>query len=71
MQHLGQPVERSIRIRAANGFNKRGYRVIMGISIAIIEHCPFLNGFLRDIEIDADNAFSIWFGALDSQFKCI
>ena len=46
--HLGQPIQRRIRIAAAHGFYKRRNRVVVFILAGIVHDSFLLNGFLGD-----------------------
>ena len=56
MQHLRQPVERGVRIRAADRLDEGGNRVVVRVAVGIVNHRLALDGFLRHRQSQAHRA---------------
>ena len=56
MQHFRQPIQRGIRIGAADGFDESRNRIVMRIAIGIIDHRLALDRFLGDFECQVNHA---------------
>ena len=63
MDHLGQPVQGSIRIAAADAFDEGGNGVVMLIAVTVIDDGLFLDAFLGHRHGHADHAIGLrWRG---------
>ena len=47
MQHFRQPIERRVRVGAADRLDEGGNRVVVRVAIGVIDHRLALDGFLR------------------------
>ena len=57
--HLGQPVQGSIRIAAADAFDKGGNGVVMLITVTVINDGLFLDAFLGHRHGHSDHAIGL------------
>ena len=56
MNHLCQPIERGIGITATHRFDEGRYRVVVRITIAVVNNGFLLNAFLRHRQVDMDES---------------
>ena len=69
IEHLGQPVERCIRVAAAHGLDEGRDGVVVRVAVFVVEHGAALDGFLRHIQRDVDDAILVWGRGFDRQFE--
>ena len=68
-KHLRHPIQRSVRVTAAYGFDKRRDRVIMGVAFFVIIQRPLLDGILSHGKRDVDLSVFIGSGTFNSKFN--
>ncbi len=71
IDHLGQPIERRIGIRAAQRFDKGADGIIVIVAILVIEHRPALDALLGHAHVHDNDAILVGRGGLYGQFQGI
>ena len=69
VQHLREPVERGIGIRAADGFDEGGGGVVMRVAIGIVGDGFLLDAFLGDFEAQLDASIAARRGGEHGEFE--
>ena len=69
IDHLGQPVEGSVGIRAAQRLDEGADGVIVVVAVLVVKHRPALDALLGHGHIDHDPAVLAGWGGLDGQLQ--
>ena len=71
LAHTGQPMQSSVRIRAAHGFDKGRNDVIMPVAVFIVTDVTLLDAFFRNSQIYSPHTVGVRLRGFYRQFQSV